>query len=139
MDLFHTLREEEVAAYLFSFNPEPGTAMGAVPRPPLRRWRRIQLTKFLIERHGLPRGAVEFDAAGALRRVHVSGALVERCLADGQAFLTGGCPDRTGNLACNRPFGSFRPGEPFRDYPFPPGAEDLAAIRAETRFEELLG
>ena len=80
-ELFWTLAAEEIAAYLFSFNPEPGTAMADTPRAPLARWRRIQLTRYLIERHGLGREAVEFDGAGALLRVHASRALVDACLA----------------------------------------------------------
>jgi biotin synthase len=34
-------------------------------------------------------------------------------------------------MTCNRPYGSYRPGEPFRDYPFTPTADDLAVIRGE--------
>jgi len=137
VELFYRLRDERIAAYLFSFNPEPGTAMAGAPRPTLRRWRRIQLTKSLIERHDLPRAALEFDGAGALAGVRAPRALVEACLEDGRAFMTDGCPDRHGTLACNRPFGSYRPGEAFRDYPFLPEAEDRAAIRAETAWDEL--
>ena len=138
VELFYRLTSEEIAAYLFSFNPEPGTAMAAVPRPPLARWRRIQLTKHLIERYSLPREAVEFDAEGALSAVRAPRSLVDACLADGLAFMTNGCPDRDGKMACNRPFGSYRPGEAFRDYPFVPEDEDTPLIRAETRYEDLL-
>lgn len=137
VELFYRLRDEEIAAYLFSFNPEPGTAMAEAPRPPLTRWRRIQLTKHLIERHDLPRGAIDFDAWGGLARVRAPRALVQACLDEGVAFMTNGCPDRTGRMTCNRPFGSYRPGEAFRDYPFVPEDEDRPVIRAETRFEDL--
>jgi biotin synthase len=139
VDLFYRLRAEAIAAYLFSFNPEPGTAMSADPRAPLVRWRRIQLTKYLIEQQDLPREAVRFDASGGLAAVEAPRGLVARCLDEGLAFMTGGCPDRNGKLACNRPFGSYRPGEAFRDYPFVPGEADRPVIRAETRYEELTG
>ncbi len=138
VELFYRLRAEQIAAYLFSFNPEPGTEMAAVPRPPLTRWRRIQLTKHLIEQRGVPREAIEFDEAGMLSHVRVSRALVAACLGEGVAVMTNGCPDRHGKMACNRPFGSYRPGEPFRDYPFLPEEADRPVIRAETRYEELL-
>jgi len=137
VDLFCQLKAEEIAAYLFSFNPEPGTAMAEVPRSSITRWRRIQLTKYLIERHDLSREAIEFDGEGGLARVHASRALIETCLHEGLAFMTNGCPDRNGKPACNRPFGSYRPGEAFRDYPFVPDDEDRAVIRGETRYEEL--
>ncbi len=137
VDLFYRLASEEIAAYLFSFNPEPGTAMAAVPRPRLTRWRRVQLTKYLIERHGLSREAIEFDEAGMLNAVRAPRVLIEACFADGLAFMTNGCPDRHGRMACNRPFGSYRPGEAFRDYPFVPEDEDTPLIRAETRYDDL--
>lgn len=138
VELFVRLKAEQIAAYLFSFNPEPGTVMAGAPPAPLTRWRRIQLTKYLIEHHDLPGEAIEFDAGGALARVHAPRPVMEACLEAGLAFMTNGCPDRKGKLACNRPFGSYRPGEEFRDYPFVPVAEDRPAIRAQTRFEELL-
>lgn len=138
VDLVYRLRAEQIAAYLFSFNPEPGTAMAGVPRAPLTRWRRIQLTKYLIEHHDLPRPALEFDEAGALQAVRAPRALVERCLREGAAFMTNGCPDRSGRLACNRPFGSYRPGEEFRDYPFRPEAADRPGLRAQTGYDEVL-
>lgn len=129
--LFVRLRAEEIAGYLFSFNPEPGTVMADRPRPPMARWRRIQLAKHLIERQGLGLEAFEFDAAGALHRVHAPAALLHVAVDSGVPFMTNGCPDREGRLACNRPFGSYRPGETFRDYPFPPTREDLVLIRRE--------
>ena len=45
--------------------------------------------------------------------------------AGGDPFRTDGCPDREGAVACNRPYGSYRPGEAFRDYPFAPEAADV--------------
>ena len=35
VDLFYQAKEEQIAVYLFSFNPEPGTAMQHIPRAPL--------------------------------------------------------------------------------------------------------
>lgn len=138
VELFYQLRSEQIAAYLFSFNPEPATAMGNVPRAPISRWRRIQLTKYLIERKGLPREAIRFDDTGAILRVHAPAAFVEACIDEGTPFMTNGCPDKNGTVACNRPFGSYRPGEEFRDYPFHPTADDLDVIRGQTRVEEIL-
>jgi len=138
VELFYQLKSEQIAAYLFSFNPEPGTAMAETPRAPLARWRRIQLTKHLIEVRDRPREAIEFDAAGVLARVRAPRSLIDACLAEGMAFMTNGCPDRNGKMACNRPFGSYRPGEEFRDYPFVPDEAARTLIGAQTRYEELL-
>ncbi len=138
IELFFKLFSEQIAAYLFSFNPEPGTEMAEAPRAPIARLRRIQLTKYLIEHRSLPREALEFDAAGALLRVCAPADFIEAVIDEGTPFMTNGCPDRNGKLACNRPFGSYRPGEEFRDYPFQPTSQDLAEIRRQTRVEEIL-
>lgn len=138
IELFYQLRAEQIAAYLFSFNPEPGTEMAEVSRAPIVRLRRIQLTKYLIEERDLPREAIHFDEAGQLSRVHASAAFIDSAIDEGIPFMTNGCPDRNGKLACNRPFGSYRPGEEFRDYPFQPTADDLVTIRTQTRVEEIL-
>jgi biotin synthase len=138
VELFYQMKSETIAAYLFSFNPEPGTVMADVPRAPISRLRRIQLTKYLIERKNLPREAIEFDENGAIVRVHAPAAFIHACIDEGPPFMTNGCPDTNGKLACNRPFGSYRPGEEFRDYPFQPTAEDLWEIRRQARVEEIL-
>lgn len=138
VELFYQLKSEQIAAYLFSFNPEPGTVMADVLRAPISRWRRIQLTKYLIERKDLPWEAIEFDEAGAILRVHAPASFIETCIDESTPFMTNGCPDKNGKLACNRPFGSYRPGEEFRDYPFQPTVEDLREIRAQARVEEIL-
>jgi len=137
VDLFYQLKDDQIAGYLFAFNPEPGTAMQAVPRAPLHRWRRIQLIKYLIEERNLLREAIEFDAKGNLTRVTAPELIVEAAVNTGMPFMTNGCPDRTGVMACNRPYGSYRPGEEFRDYPFPPSADDLLVIRQQIRLEEV--
>ena len=51
--------------------------------------------------------------------------------------MTNGCPDRTGKMACNRPYGSYRPGEEYRDYPFLPNQDDLTTINQQLRLDEL--
>ena len=137
VDLFYQLKSEQIAGYLFSFNPEPGTAMQQAPRAPIHRWRRIQLAKPLIEALDLPREALELDAGGSLVRVDAPGLMVDVAVNTGLPFLTNGCPDRPGEMTCNRPYGSYRPGEEFPDYPFLPNADDLIVIRQQMRLEDI--
>ena len=139
VEMFHMLKSEQVAAYLFSFNPEPGTKMENTPRVPIVRTRRIQLVKNLIEDHGLPESAVKFNESEAISRIDAPRELLERVENSGVAFMTDGCPDRRGEMACNRPYGSYRPGEKFRDYPFLPRTEDLEVIRDEMKLPEVAG
>jgi biotin synthase len=137
VDLFYQLKSEQIAAYLFSFNPEPGTALQDAPRTPLSRWRRIQLTKYLIENHDLPREAIEFGGDGNVTHLNAPDTVVDVAVGTGMPFMTNGCPDKNGVMACNRPYGSYRPGEAFRDYPFEPEASDLIQIREQIRLEEI--
>lgn len=137
MDLFYLLHSEQIAAYLFSFNPEPGTAMQAVPRTPIERWRRIQYVKYLIENFNLSQDALEFNSDGALVRIEPPANQAKSAFNSGLAFMTNGCPDRQGVMACNRPYGSYRPGEEYRDYPFVPTLDDRMTIAREAQFGDV--
>ncbi|MEA4909676.1 MAG: radical SAM protein [Anaerolineaceae bacterium] len=136
-DLFFRLRDEQIAAYLFSFNPEPGTATQNLPRQPIHRHRRVQLVKHLIEHCELPPAALRYGADGNLVCLDAPAAMVNEAVDSGIPFMTDGCPDRHGVMACNRPYGSYRPGEEYRDYPFRPHQEDVAIIRRQMRLEEI--
>lgn len=138
VELFFQLHGEQIAAYLFSFNPEAGTAMQDAPRASLRRWRRIQLVKHLIEHEGLTLEGLAFEGEDALLEVDFQPSVVETVVAGGKAFMTNGCPDRAGKMACNRPFGSYRPSEPYRDYPFLPRPEDQPVIRDQLALTSLV-
>jgi biotin synthase len=54
---------------------------------------------------------------------------VEEAIAGGIPFMTNGCPGEKGQPGCTRPYGSYRPTEPFRDFPFAPTGGDLVEIR----------
>lgn len=135
--LFYQLKSEEIAGYLFSFNPEEGTAMEDVPRAPMHRWRRVQLIKYLIENHDLDSEALKFDEAGNFARLDAPDDLVEIATDTGMPFMTNGCPDRNGDVACNRPYGSYSPNEEYRDYPFVPDENDLIIIRNQMRIRDI--
>ena len=137
VDLIFRLKAGQIACYLFSFNPEPGTAMQDVPRAPIHRLRRIQLIKHLIEQGELPASAVTFDGGGAVVGIDAPEADLRTAVDGGIPFMTDGCPDRSGKVACNRPYGSYRPGEEYRDYPFLPGREDIATIRRQMALEKI--
>ncbi len=129
--IFDRLLERQIFSYLFCFNPEPDSRMGDRIKTPLRRWRRIQLAKFLLEERGLDRSAFSFDEDGALARIRAPRALVDAVVRDGHAFMTNGCPSSGGEPGCTRPMGSWRPTEAPRDFPWrPSGAETEEIVRA---------
>jgi biotin synthase len=113
--------------------------MAGHPKSPISRWRRVQLARHLIEDEGWDIDRFGFDAGGGLARLRAGRAAVEAVVDQGVAFVTNGCPGGNGEPGCTRPYGSYRPAEPFRDYPFMPDASDLAEIRKQIRLEEVLG
>jgi biotin synthase-related radical SAM superfamily protein len=136
--IFLRLRDRQIFSYLFCFNPEPDSRMADHPKSPLSRWRRVQLAKHLIETEGYEAGQFGFDAEGFLTELRADPAAVEAVVSQGVPFMTNGCPGEQGQPGCTRPYGSYRPAEPFRDYPFLPGESDLAEIRRELRLHEVL-
>ncbi len=138
IDIFCKLCDLQIFPYLFSFNPEPGSRMADHPKAPMRRWRRIQLAKYLVEQEGLRSADFTFDGNGNLVHIKAPRKIVLQAVGSGLPFLTNGCPGPDGGLGCTRPYGSYRPSEPFRDFPFLPTPEDLAEIWQELGVEELL-
>jgi biotin synthase len=137
MGMFGRLLNEQIFSYLFSFNPEPDSRMASHPKPPLTRWRRIQLAKFLLEEKGLDPAAFDYDAEGNLARLRAPADLVHNVIDDGFAFMTNGCPGPAGESGCTRPMGSWRPDEEPRDYPWEPDRTDADLIRRQLKLDEL--
>jgi biotin synthase len=141
VDMFMRLRDRQILSYLFCFNPEADSRLGDRPKSPMRRWRRIQLAKHLIESEGFGWSQFDFDSDGALTRIDGSGragALVDEAVVSGIPFMTDGCPGEGGEPGCTRPFGSYSPSEPVRDYPWTPATDDLRDIVAEMALGDVL-
>jgi len=142
VDMFFQLKENEILPYLFSFNPEPDSRMGNVDKASITRWRRIQLVKHLIEKHDLAPDAIRYDEQYAIQRLDTRGQSISSALNSldaGIPFMTNGCPAEGGEEAgCSRPYGSYRPSETFRDFPFQPEEDDLTLIRKELALEEIV-
>jgi biotin synthase-related radical SAM superfamily protein len=136
--IFSRLLDRQIFAYLFCFNPEPDSRMGSLPKTPLRRWRRVQLAKFLLEERGLAESAFHFDDGGALVGIEAPRQLIAEVLADGHAFMTNGCPSSGGEPGCTRPMGSWRPTEDPRDFPWRPTAAETAAISEALALDQLV-
>ena len=137
VEIFVRLRDQEIFSYLFSFNPEPDSRLGEAPRAPLRRWRRVQLVKHLVETEGYDLEDFRFDDDGSLALLAAAPESLERVIETGRPFTTDGCPSSGGEPGCTRPYGSYRPSEPFRDFPFDPDPADLAGIRADLALDEI--
>ena len=118
-------------AHLFSFCPEPGSFLANRLPPSNGHYRRIQLAAHLLNNRQIRGDAVQFDNGRIAGFGQPLEELLGEDLAAGKPFMTSGCPDRQGCLACNRPFGNERPGPVLRNYPFWPDKSDMAIIKGE--------
>ncbi len=138
IETFYDLKSRRILAYLFCFNPEPDSRLAERPKSNITRWRRIQLVKNLIEEYHLERDRIVFDETGSIRQLYFPVTDVKEVVIKGVAFTTNGCPGENAEPGCTRPYGSYRPSEPFRDYPFLPEDSDLMEIRGQLKLEELI-
>lgn len=140
-EIFFHIKSLKAMIHLFSFYPEPHSLMARSRRPSLKRFRRMQLLSYLVEKDIITPKALEFGAKGNLKQIcrdRPLGLSVTEAINGGRPFLTGGCTGSEGDIACNRPFGSYRPGEPFRDFPFQPTSEDICKIKKELSLDKIL-
>lgn len=131
VDTFVRLRDREILSYLFCFNPEPDSRLGEHPKSPISRWRRAQLAKHLIETEGFCLENFSFDDDGNIVGLDGNDATIDAAVSSGIPFMTDGCPGSKGEPGCTRPYGSYRPSEPTRDYPFVPNDTDMSEISAQ--------
>ncbi len=136
--MFFYLKSLGAMIHLFSFYPESLSSMARAQKPSLKRFRRAQLICYLVERGMITSGSLGFDSKGKLVSLKAEKDALFKVIGSGRPFLTGGCPDHNGDIACNRPFGSYRPGESFRDFPFQPTEQDVRRIKRELFLKEIL-
>lgn len=125
-------------AHLFSFFPEPGSPMQKRRPPPLRRYRRLQLARYLLQNRMIAPEAFGYDESGKLARIGASTDAFDAALGAPETFMTNGCPSADGDIACNRPFANERPSARLRNYPFPPTPADQKQILKQLRLEEMV-
>jgi len=141
IDMFFLLKEKQIFPYLFSFNPEPDSRMGDWDKADIKRWRRIQLVKHLIEKYGLRPDAITFDEKGNIVKLVTDKNKISDVISHldgGIPFMTNGCPGPDGEVGCTRPYGSYKPSEQYRDFPFRPASDDVTQIRKELVLNEIM-
>jgi biotin synthase-related radical SAM superfamily protein len=120
-ELMQTIKNMGGETHLFSFYPEAGSVLEEWPRPPMSQYRRVQIARYLIDDRISSYDDMEFNEHGQITGFGID---INGIAETGKPFMTSGCP------GCNRPFSNERPGETFRNYPFPPSRrEALAALR----------
>lgn len=133
IELFFKLKQLKVLPHLFCFYPELDSKMAKRKRPSLKRYRQIQLIKYLVESEKIKADDICLNEKGMIIGLNLSDDLVAETISKGTPFITSGCPGKNGEIGCNRPFAHSRPGEPFRNFPFNPEESDIKKIKREMR------
>lgn len=116
--------------HLFSFFPEQGSALANHPQSPIGQYRRIQLARYLIDENISEFHKFNFDIRDRIVDFGVEEKELTEIINSGVPFMTSGCPDKNGKVACNRPYANSVPPD-IRNYPFPPEVDDIIKIEQE--------
>ncbi len=121
--------------HLFSFFPEGGSLMQDRPQPPVGKYRRVQLARYLINKGITTTAKMTFDEEGRVLKFGIDEDVLNRVVDDGTAFMTSGCSGKTLETACNRPYSNCTPYQAYvgelRNFPFSPVKEDIEIIRKQ--------
>ncbi|MCG6878481.1 MAG: radical SAM protein [Deltaproteobacteria bacterium] len=134
VDLMDRLWQMGVDSHLFSFFAEEGSGLDTMPQPPWSTYLRVQLARYLIESEISTPSQMTFDETDAIRDFGVEPKTVEAAIRSGIPFMTTGCVDENGQVACNRPFGNCLPDVRQWNYPYEPNQEEIELIQ-ENIFE----
>jgi biotin synthase-related radical SAM superfamily protein len=114
-----------VTPAIFAFTPVRGTALETKPQPPIEKYRRIQLARYLIFNKHAHSENMHFDSTGRLTDHGIKKETLTYIVETGKPFLTSGCPN------CNRPFYNEKPGGPIYNYPRNIRNEEISAIKQQ--------
>jgi biotin synthase len=117
--------------HLFSFFAEPHSQLQELVSPTWDSYLRLQLARYLIEEGLSQEERFTYDENHRIIDFGQSEGDLREIVNTGFPFLTSGCPDSDGKVACNRPFGNCLPGPQQWNYPYPPNQEELNLISRE--------
>jgi len=117
--------------HLFSFFPEQESALADHPQPPIGQYRRVQLARHIIDENIGGIDSFSFNENGKLTSYGIPEDRLIDIIADGKPFMTSGCLNKEGEVACNRPYANCVPGPEIRNYAFHPQEEDIRQITRE--------
>ncbi len=110
IDFLFNMYERGIQVGLFAFTSIRGTPLQNVPQPPLDRYRRIQIIRYMLNEGNLSKDDVHYCGNGDAR-IKVQSLNFQKIVESGRAFRVSGCP------GCNRPFYNERPTGPMFNYP----------------------
>lgn len=118
-----------VLNHLFSFFPERESRLAHKPQPAWPSYLRVQLARYLIEEDPASFSHMTFDNRGHILDFGLGLERLHQVINLGVPFMTTGCADEEGKVACNRPFGNCLPDVKQWNYPYPPDEEELDLIQ----------
>ena len=110
---------------LFAFTPIPGTGLANESQPPIEKYRRIQVARYLIMQGTARYEDMSFDEKEDLSEFGVDDQILLQVVEKGEAFLTSGCPD------CNRPYYNEKPRGLMYNYPRKLSPDDVSSIKKQ--------
>ena len=117
------LNEMQILPGLFAFTPVKGTKLENMEKPPILKFRKIQLARHLLLNKNKKIKDFTFNSKGQLINFNLNKNQLWNIIdEDQEAFMTSGCPD------CNRPYYTSRPGGPMYNYPRPLKKEEKETI-----------
>lgn len=128
VESIHRAYKMGVVSHMFSFFPEAGSLLQNHPQPPMEQYRRIQLARYLINEGIICGSEISFNDKDEISEYSVD---IQHYINEGSAFLTSGCPDKDGQVACNRPFANERVNQDLRNFPFAPEKKDINLIKTQ--------
>ena len=121
----------EALRIYFHFFPESDSMLAKLKAPEISHYRRIQLARYLIDEDLSSIDKFSFNKSGRLISINMPKKTLIENIESGKPFLTSGCPDKDGNVACNRPFSNSKPSDEIRNFPFLPDKNDIKIIVEE--------
>jgi biotin synthase len=124
------VKDSGAMTHLFSFYPEAGSLLADRAPCNAGQYRRVQLARYLIDHESSRVEQMGYDQGARIIDFGLNGGQLNEVIYSGVPFQTSGCPGRTKEAACNRPFGDGPPSD-IRSFPFELDRGDLKEVRAQ--------
>ncbi|MFX1296447.1 MAG: hypothetical protein ACFFD2_16530, partial [Promethearchaeota archaeon] len=130
--IFQKIHDTGAMIHLFSFFPEPNSILESSTQPGIGQYRRMQLLRYLLSNNKIHYENLIFNTSNQIIDFGIDNQILQNVLQTGKAFKTSGCPGKTLEAACNRPFANSTPFQAYmgecRNFPFDPTSKDLKLI-----------
>jgi biotin synthase len=130
IETIQRVRDIGANTHLFSFYPEQGSLLEDRCSCDVGQYRRVQLARYLIDNKLSRAEQMKFDNTGRVVSFGMNGNQLDEIIDSGKPFQTSGCPGKTMDGACNRPFGDGPPSD-IRSFPFKLNKQDVKKVRKQ--------